>query len=773
MSLLRCVCCLCACIIASAFVSASQVVIDGPPGSGFFGRSVVLLPNGNFVIFDPNFDEPGGAADVGALHLYNQSGTLISTLRGQASGDMSAGAVVVLANGNFVLGIPSWNDLGAAVWCDANLGCNGVVSAGNALIGGSADDLVGSPNRIFPLTNGNYVVVSSAWDNGATANAGAATFGSGTAGVAGVVSSANSLVGTTANDNIGNGGVVALSSGNYVVSTPFWDGGGFVDNGALTFGDGSVGVSDAVSTANSFVSGQSNVGFNPMSAVALRNGNYVIRNPAWRMPSFTNLGAATFASGTTGLVGTATPANSLIGEASNDGVGTEIVALANGNYLVLTKKWNGSRGAVTFASGISGITGTISAANSLVGATAADSVGSKLTELADSNYLVETKFWDSPSAVNAGAVTFGSGSSGVVGIVSSGNSLVGGFSEDLLGSEPSVALSNGGYVVACPQCDIDGRVDTGAATFGSASSPITGVVSSANSLVGASANDMVGDNQYANIVALNNGNYVVATPSWDDGAIVNVGAATFGSGITGVSGVVGAGNSLIGSTAQDRVGFGGITPLANGNYVVRSGNWNNGAISNAGAATFASGITGLVGVVSISNSLIGGTRDDVVSSGKITALANGNYVVSSYNWDSGALVNAGAVTWGSGVAGVSGLVSSANSLVGTRANDQLGLVPSNPNASAIAQPDGRFVLLSPEWDNGTLFNAGAVTLGRGDVAQTGPLSTGNSVLGGVGAPALPASFAYDPVRRQLIAGLPAQNRVVLFGYDEIFGNGFE
>ena len=42
-----------------------------------------------------------------------------------------------------------------------------------------------------------------------------------------------------------------------------------------------------------------------------------------------------------------------------------------------------------------------------------------------------------------------------------------------------------------------------------------------------------------------------------------------------------------------------------------------------------------------------------------------------------------------------------------------------------------------------------------------------------GAPALPASFAYDPVRRQLIAGLPAQNRVVLFGYDEIFGDGFE
>ncbi len=765
--------CLFACSIACGLASAGQVTIDGPPGSGSFGRTVTLLPNGNFVILDLSFDEPGGAANVGALHLYRANGALISTLRGQTSGDMTAGGVVVLTNGNFVLGLPTWNDRGAAVWCDANSGCNGVVSASNALIGGSADDFVGSPNRIFPLANGNYVVVSSIWDNGAIADAGAATFGTGTAGVVGVVSSANSLVGTTANDQIGNGGVVALSNGNYVVSTLFWDGGGFVDNGALTFGDGNVGVLGAVSTANSFVSGQSNGGGNPMSAVPLSNGNYVIRNPGWRMPTFTNLGAATFASGTAGLVGSVTPANSLIGEVSNDAVGTAIVALANGNYLVLTHKWGGTRGAVTFASGTSGITGTISAANSLVGATAADSVGSKVTKLANSNYLVETKFWDSPSAVNVGAVTFGSGSSGVVGVVSASNSLVGAFSEDLLGSQPSAALSNGGYVVACPQCDIDGRVNTGAATFGSASSPITGVVSSANSLVGGSANDQVGENQYANIVALHNGNYVVATPSWDDGAVVNVGAATFGSGITGVSGVVGAGNSLIGSTAQDRVGFGGITPLTNGNYVVRSGNWNNATISNAGAVTFASGVSGLVGVVSISNSLIGGTRDDVISSGMITALANGNYVVSSYNWDSGTLVNAGAVTWGSGVVGVAGPVSSANSLVGTRANDQIGFVPSNINPHAIAQLDSRYVLLSPEWDNGTLFNAGAVTLGRGDVAQTGLLNTGNSVLGGVGAPALPASFAYDPARQQLIAGLPAQNRVVLFGYDELFGNGFE
>ena len=45
---------------------------------------------------------------------------------------------------------------------------------------------------------------------------------------------------------------------------------------------------------------------------------------------------------------------------------------------------------------------------------------------------------------------------------------------------------------------------------------------------------------------------------------------TWGSGTTGVSGVVSSGNSLAGSTASDQVGGSGITALTNGNYVVSS-----------------------------------------------------------------------------------------------------------------------------------------------------------------------------------------------------------
>ena len=39
------------------------------------------------------------------------------------------------------------------------------------------------------------------------------------------MSAANSLVGSTANDKVGNFGVTALTNGNYVVASPTWQNG--------------------------------------------------------------------------------------------------------------------------------------------------------------------------------------------------------------------------------------------------------------------------------------------------------------------------------------------------------------------------------------------------------------------------------------------------------------------------------------------------------------------------------------------------------------------
>ena len=113
-----------------------------------------------------------------------------------------------------------------------------------------------------------------------------------------------------------------------------------------------------------------------------------------------------------------------------------------------------------------------------------------------------------------------------------------------------------------------------------------------------------------------------------------------------------------------------MTALSNGNYVVSSPNWHNGAVTNAGAATLGNGTTGVSGAVRTANSLVGTTANDSVGNEGVTALTNGNYVVSATYWDNGAITDAGAATWGSGTAGVSGTVAATNSLVGSTASDR-------------------------------------------------------------------------------------------------------
>src|SRR5208282_3316787 len=100
----------------------------------------------------------------------------------------------------------------------------------------------------------------------------------------------------------------------------------------------------------------------------------------------------------------------------------------------------------------------------------------------------------------------------------------------------------------------------------------------------------------------------------------------------------------VGCSDGDMVGSGGVTALSNGNYIVRRDNWCNGE----GAVSFGSGTTGVAGMVTSANSLVGSSSGDGVGNGGIVALNNGNYVVRSQNW-SGAT---GAVTFGNGTAGV-------------------------------------------------------------------------------------------------------------------------
>jgi hypothetical protein len=149
-------------------------------------------------------------------------------------------------------------------------------------------------------------------------------------------------------------------------------------------------------------------------------------------------------------------------------------------------------------------------------------------------------------------------------------------------------------------------------------------------------------------------------------------SGTTGNGTSGVSGELSSANSLVGSSSEDKVGWGIVTELSNSNYVVSSPDWDNGAITDAGAVTWGNGTNGVSGAISPLNSLVGSSIDDhlgctVLSSGLcivngVIPLINGNYVVNSSYWDKGALVNAGAVTWSFELNGIIGLVTAENSV---------------------------------------------------------------------------------------------------------------
>ncbi|MBK8304878.1 MAG: hypothetical protein IPK98_16355 [Chloracidobacterium sp.] len=98
-------------------------------------------------------------------------------------------------------------------------------------------------------------------------------------------------------------------------------------------------------------------------------------------------------------------------------------------------------------------------------------------------------------------------------------------------------------------------------------------------------------------------------------------------------------------------------------------------------------------------------------------------MVSSLSWDNSSAVNAGAVTWGNGTTGIVGEISSSNSLIGSRASDQIG------SGTITILPNNNYVILSPLFDAPAAANIGAATLGNGAGGTVGEITSGNSLIG--------------------------------------------
>lgn len=680
------------------------------------------------------------------------------------SGGQFGKSVTVLPNGNIVVVDPFY-DFG--LWTDAGAvylysGTNPTGAALTAIYGIEDDDRIGS-GGITVLSNGDFVIFSPDHDEGSV-DGGAVTWVSGT-GASGFnlfVNGATSIVGLRPGDMSG-ARVVPLKNGNYVILSPNWNSGAAADVGAVTWCDGNVPTALAILDTNSLVgtSAGDQVGSN---MVELASGNFVVNSRFWNG----GRGATTWCSGTSPTVGEVSEVNSLVGSTSDDALENSVIPLSNGHYVVASPLWDNTSppvpnaGAVTWCSGNGSTVGPVSSGNSLVGGSENDHAGSSVTALTNGNYVVCSRYWDNPSpaTTDVGAVTWCNGTSGRVGTVTATNSLTGGTTSDEVGANGAVALANGNYVVCSPAWDnpSPAMTDVGAVTWGQGTAVRTGIVSSSNSLTGGRSGNQAGN---GGVTALTNGNYVVCSPSWnaDPPAPSQVGAATWCNGFAPFAGVVSAANSLVGSTTNDHVGESPAVALANGNYVVRSSQWNRpspSAATWAGAVTWGNGTTGITGPVSTTNSLVGSTPSDFVGAGGVIALTNGHYIVGSDVWNQVGATAVGAVTWGNGTTGVAGPITTLNSLIGSTANDGLGAA-----GSMTAQANGNYVVRSPSWDDGVNFDAGAVTPGNGKTGTFGAVTSTNSVLGAVpgGGPLL--SFHYNALGETLAVGQPAASFVRL------------
>ncbi len=669
----------------TATTAPAMLTVNATPGGLVISATSGVFPQFSLA---PPPQVPSGGFSGQAVTLSN--GNIVMTVSGGVgavclyNGEtgalistlLGASSVTALTNGNFVA-VGS----NSATWCSGTTGLDGTVSASNSLIAGGAQVIP----QITPLTNGNYVIDWEAWNGGT----GAVTWGNGTTGTIGTVSAVNSLIG----DNFGD----------YVGGRPGYGGG----------------------------------------VTALPDGNYVVGSPNWNITQ----GAVTWGNGTTGATGTVSADNSLVGTQNDDEyncyLGSDLVVLANGDYVVYDSSWNNREGEATWGNEATGISGVISAANSLIGSTPGvvgvsngDNVGVAVVPLANGNYVVGSPAWNN----DAGAVTWGNGTTGVSGIISASNSLIGpsgaaiGSNNGYFSGNLVTALTNGNYVVASP--DWDGYV--GAVTWGNGTTGTTGTVSAGNSLVGSNNPENWADRiGISGVTALANGNYVVSSPLWN----YQEGAVTWGNGTTGTTGVVSAGNSLVGSQrtggfydsvgggvyldpSHNDLGTGGVTALTNGNYVVDSPDWDG----DTGAVTWGSGETGTSGIVASTNSLVGSYSEDYVGVQGVTVLSNGNYVVDSSLWNN----SEGAVTWANGMQGITGAISASNSLVGSLPGDQVGGGIWNRfgdgytfTGGVSSLSDGNYVVLSPFWNN----DGAAATWGNGTQGTSGILSSGNSLTG--------------------------------------------
>ncbi len=291
----------------------SAQIIDPTPGNGNkFGDRVFILANGNVVITDPG--DSSVAPNNGAFHLYNPSTqTFIASFYGDAADDWLR--IIAIENGNFIISSRQ-NDVRLI---------NGTTGA---QIGAT---LAGSQEYRQPiiahLASGNFIIATPWDDNGGRVNVGLVRLINGTTGL-----QISAIIGNTADDQLGSGGITSLANGNFIIATPWGDNGGKVDVGSVRLINGTTGlqVSAIIGDTASDRLGSGGI-------TSLENSNFVIRSPD--EDGMLNGGSTRLINGSTGTQISIFTGDSGLGPHisfffGGETSGVETTALTNSNFVI-------------------------------------------------------------------------------------------------------------------------------------------------------------------------------------------------------------------------------------------------------------------------------------------------------------------------------------------------------------------------------------------------------------------------------------------------------
>ena len=406
-------------------------------------------------------------------------------------------------------------------------------------------------NESAVLTNGN-IVVSSPRDDLIATDAGAVyLFDPETGALLGTINGAN------ADDRFGFGALRPLTNGNYVFGNIFADINGVVDAGTVIVANGSTGAEiNRISGANA------NDLFGSTAIVPLSNGNYVFGNPNTTINGLVNAGTVILGSGTTGR-----EIGRISGVNQDDALGNNAIAsLSNGNFVFGNP--NADVGGIVNSGAVILANGTTGAEISRISGINQDEFfgDGDITALNNGNYVFGNPYATINGISTVGTVILANGTTGEeISRISGVNP------NDFFGVGAITSLSNGNYVFANPNAQIDGINTAGTVilangTTGGEISRISGINSS----------DRFGNNK---ITALGNGNYVFGNPNASINGINVAGTVILGDGTAG-----GEISRISGSNPNDNFGRGKIVPLDNGNYAFASPN------ANANAGRFDIGI---------------------------------------------------------------------------------------------------------------------------------------------------------------------------------------